>query len=253
MRHNRTISTLSGALFLLAGSVVLLPASAQAHAESVPCTEAALVSAVDAANAAGGGTVTLTPGCTYTLTAPHGDDGVHGPAGLPIITTPITLEGNANTITRAPAAAAFRIGQVAPTGGITLKAVTVSNGHAAAAGNDNGGGILSFGAVTLTGSALSGNTANGSGGALHSTGTPSAATFTNSTVNGNTAGQGGGIASVNGTLTLTSSVVNTNTATVNPGGIYYVAGSATLNTSTVTANTATNCTGSPSPVPGCVG
>ncbi len=253
MRHHHTISTLAGTLVLIAGSAVLLPASAQARAESVPCAEAALVSAIDSANAAGGGTVTLTPGCTYTLASAHGDDGVHGPAGLPIITTPITLEGNANTITRTPAAAAFRIGQVAPTGGITLKAVTISNGHAVTAGNDDGGGILSFGAVTLTGSALSGNTANGSGGALYSTGTPSAATFTNSTVNGNTAGQGGGIASVNGTLTLTSSVVDTNTATVNPGGIYYVAGSATLNTSTVTANTATNCTGSPSPVPGCIG
>ncbi|MEU3628319.1 hypothetical protein [Amycolatopsis coloradensis] len=253
MRHNRTISALACTIALATGSALLLPASAQAHTESVPCGEVALVSAVDAANAAGGGTVTLTPGCTYTLTVAHGDDGVHGPTGLPVITTPITFEGNANTITRSPTAAAFRIGQVAPTGGITLKAVTVSNGHAASVGNDDGGGILSFGAVTLTGGALSDNTANGRGGALYSTGTPSAATFTNSTVNGNTAGQGGGIASVNGTLTLTSSVVNTNTATVNPGGIYYVAGSATLNTSTVTANTATNCTGSPSPVPGCIG
>lgn len=253
MRHNRTISTLACTFALATGSALLLPASAQARTESVPCDEAALISAVDAANAAGGGTVTLTPGCTYTLTAPHGDDGVHGPAGLPVITTPITFEGNANTITRSPAAAAFRIGQVAPTGGITLKAVTVSKGHAAAVGNDDGGGILSFGAVTLTGSALSGNTANGRGGALYSTGTPAAATFTSSTVNGNTAGQGAGIASLNGTLTLTSSVVDTNAATANPGGIYYVAGSATLNTSTVTANTATNCTGSPSPVPGCIG
>ncbi|MFI6026615.1 hypothetical protein [Amycolatopsis magusensis] len=240
-------------MVLAAGSAVLLPLTAQARAESVACTEAALVTAVTAADAAGGGTVTLTPGCTYTLTAAHGDDGVHGQAGLPVITTPITFEGNANTITRAPAAAAFRIAQVAPTGGITLKAVTVSNGHAATAGQDDGGGILSFGSVTLTGSALSGNTANGQGGALHSTGTPAAATFTSSTVNGNTAGQGGGIASLNGTLTLTSSVVNSNAATVNPGGIYYLAGSATLNTSTVTANTATNCTGSPSPVPGCIG
>jgi hypothetical protein len=253
MRNNRTISTFAGAMVLAAGSAVLLPLPAQARAESVACTEAALITALNAANAAGGGTVTLTPGCTYTLTTAHGDDGVHGPAGLPIITTPITLEGNANTITRASTAAAFRIGQVASTGGVTLKAVTFGNGHAATTGNNDGGGILSFGAVTLTGSALSGNAANGRGGALYSTGTSAAATFTSSTVDGNTAGQGGGIASVNGTLTLTSSVVTTNAATANPGGIYYAAGSATLNTTTVTANTATNCTGSPSPVPGCIG
>ncbi len=253
MRNTRTILALSAAGALAAGAAILLPGAAQARPASVACDETALVTAVNAANAAGGGTVTLTPGCTYTLTAGHGDDGVNGPAGLPVITTPVTLEGNANTITRAGTAPAFRIAQVGPTGGLTLKAVTLSGGHAAATGHGDGGGILSFGAVTLTGSQLSGNTADGLGGALSSTGTASAATLTSSTVKSNTAHQGAGIASVNGTLTLTSSVVNTNIAAVNPGGIYYTAGSATLNTSTVTANIATNCTGSPSPVPGCIG
>ncbi|WP_202818832.1 hypothetical protein [Actinosynnema sp. ALI-1.44] len=253
MRHNRTILALTGVAILTTGTALLLPTTAHAQNASVPCDETALVTAVTSANAAGGGTVTLTPGCTYTLTASHGDDGVNGPAGLPIITTPITLEGNANTIARAATAPAFRIVQVDPTGGITLKAVTFSGGQAVTTGHDDGGGILNFGAVTLTGSELSGNTAGGRGGALHSTGTPAAATFTSSTVKGNTANQGAGIASVNGTLTLTSSVVNTNTATVNPGGIYYVAGSASLNTTTVTANTPTNCVNSPSPIPGCIG
>lgn len=250
MRHNRTILSIAGATILAAGTAVFLPVAAQA---GVACDETSLITAVTAANAAGGGTVTLTPGCTYTLTTSHGDDGVNGPAGLPIITTPITFEGNANTITRPATASAFRIAQVGPTGGLTLKTVILSGGHAAAIGHDNGGGILNFGAVTLTGSQLSTNMADGVGGAIYSTGTPSAATFTSSTVETNTANQAGGIASVNGTLTITSSSVTTNSATTNPGGIYYAAGSATLNTSTVTANLATNCTGSPSPVPGCIG
>lgn len=250
MRHNRTNLTLAGALGLAAGAVVLLPVTATA---SVACNETALIDAVDAANAAGGGTVTLTPGCAYTLTGGHGDDGLNGPAGLPVITTPITLSGNANTIARSSTAPAFRIAQVGPTGGLTLQAVTFSGGHAATAGHDDGGGILNFGAVTLTGSTLSGNAANGMGGGLHSTGTSAAATFTNSTVGSNTANQAAGIANVNGTLTITSSVVNANAATTNPGGIYHVAGSVTLTTSTVTANTPTNCTGSPSPVGGCIG
>ncbi len=80
-----------------------------------------------------------------------------------------------------------------------------------------------------------------------------AATFTSSRVTSNTANQAGGFASVNATLTLTSSTVTTNAALVNLGGVCYVAGSATLNTSTVTANIPTNCTNSPSPVPGCIG
>ncbi|TCO61875.1 hypothetical protein [Actinocrispum wychmicini] len=250
MRYSRTILAFAGTATLATGTALLVPATAEA---AVACDETSLVTAVTAANAAGGGTVTLTPGCTYTLTASHGSDGVNGPAGLPVITTPITFEGNANTITRAGTASAFRIAQVGPTGGITLKAVTVSGGHAAATGHNNGGGILNFGAVTLTGSQLSGNAADGLGGAVYSTGTPAAATFTSSTVKSNTAHQAGGIASVNGTLTITSSMVTLNSSVVNPGGIYYVAGSATLNTSTVTANTPTNCVSSPSPVPGCIG
>jgi hypothetical protein len=250
MRLIRTVLVLAGTTVLAAA----LPATA-AHAgpNSVACTETALVTAVTAANAAGGGTITLLPGCTYTLTASHGNDGVNGPAGLPIITTPITFEGNANTITRASSASAFRIVQVASTGGVTLKAVTVSGGHATTAAHNNGGGILDSGAVTLTGSTLSGNAADGLGGAIYSSGTPAAVTFTSSTVKSNTAHQAAGIASVNGSLTITNSTVTANAATVNPGGIYYVAGSATLNTSTVTANTPTNCVSSPSPVPGCIG
>ena len=253
MRYNRTILTFTGATILAAGTALLLPMAAPAQVASVACNESALVTAVTAANAAGGGTVTLTPGCVYTLTSSHGNDLVNGPAGLPLITTPITLEGNANTITRSVTASAFRIAQVTSTGGITLKAVTFSGGHAATTGHNNGGGILNFGAVTLTGSELSGNAADGLGGGIYSSGTPAAATFTSSNVKTNTAHQGAGIASVNGTLTITSSVVTTNVATNNPGGIYYVAGSATLNTSTVTANTPTNCVSSPSPVPGCIG
>jgi hypothetical protein len=250
MRHNRTILATTTALGLAVGTVMFIPVAANA---SVACDEAALITAVDSANAAGGGTVTLAAGCTYTLTDSHGDDGVNGPNGLPVITTPITLSGNATTITRSSTASAFRIAQVDPTGGLTLQAVTFSGGHAATTGHDDGGGILNFGAVTLTGSTLSGNTANGLGGALHSTGTPASATLTSSTVGGNTANQAAGIANTNGTLTLTSSVVNSNTAAVNPGGIHHVAGTVTLNTSTVTANTPTNCTGSPSPVAGCIG
>jgi hypothetical protein len=247
------MSVLAGAVILAAGAAVLLPMAAQAAPASVACNETALVTAVTAANAAGGGTVTLLPGCTYILTTSHGNDGVNGPVGLPVITTPITFSGNPNAITRAITASAFRIAEASSTGGITLDAVTLSGGNAIATGNNNGGGILNFGAVTLTGSALTGNTASGLGGAVYSSGTPSAATFTSSTVKSNIAHQGAGIASLNGTLTITSSVVNSNVATVGPGGVYYVAGAATLNSSTVTANTPTNCTGSPSSVPGCIG
>ncbi|WP_232542604.1 hypothetical protein [Streptomyces sp. QHH-9511] len=248
MRFRRVVLALAGAAVLATGTTTLLPATAQARIMAVACDETSLITAVNAANAAGGGTVTLTAGCTYTLTAAHGNDGVNGPTGLPIITTPITLEGNANTITRS-SASVFRIAQVSTTGDLTLKAVTLSGGHAAT----NGGGILNFGAVTLTGSELSNNAADGTGGGIYSTGGAAGATFTSSNVKNNTAHQAAGIANDRGTLALTSSVVSGNAAAINPGGIYHVAGSATLDNSAVSANTPTNCTGSPSPVPGCTG
>jgi hypothetical protein len=244
---------LASASVLAIGSTSFAAASAHVRPAAVACNQTALVAAVTAANAAGGGTITLTVGCTYTLTASHGDDGVNGPDGLPIITTPITFSGNADIITRASTAAAFRIAQVTATGALTLNAVTVSGGDATSALDDNGGGILSFGAVTLTGSQLSANAAGGLGGALYGSGAASASTFTSSTVKNNTAHQGAGLAVVHATFTTTSTVITGNASTVIPGGIYFVAGTATLTTTSVTGNTPTNCVGSPSPVPGCIG
>lgn len=269
-----TIRTLSAATILAAGTALAVPTPAFA---AVACTETDLVTAVTTTNAAGGGVITLTPGCTYTLTTSHGDDGVHGPVGLPPITTTITIEGNANVITRT-APAAFRILQVSTPGDLTLKAVTISNGHAAGlppAGN--GGGILNLGALTLTDSAVSGNTAAGTGGGVHSGGGTSAVTFTGTTLSGNTAAsdggglynfgtatftsslvnganhsaRGGAIASIDGILTLTSTPVSANTATVTAGGVFRQTGTATTNTSPISANTPNNCVGSVPAVPGC--
>jgi hypothetical protein len=59
----------------LGGVLVGAPATAFAQA-LVPCNGPALQSAVAAANTAGGGTLNLTPGCTYRLTTP--DDGENG-------------------------------------------------------------------------------------------------------------------------------------------------------------------------------
>lgn len=100
MRTMHTIPLLSATVVLAAGAGLLLTGTAQAKAAAVACSETALVSAVNTTNAAGGGVITLTPGCTYTLTSAHGNDGTHGLDGLPPITTAVTFEGNANVITR---------------------------------------------------------------------------------------------------------------------------------------------------------
>jgi hypothetical protein len=60
----------------------------------VPCAgQAALVAAINAANTAGGGKITLAPHCDYQLTTAD-----NGENGLPVITTKITIEGRHATI-----------------------------------------------------------------------------------------------------------------------------------------------------------
>jgi hypothetical protein len=111
MPITRRILSLSCATVLTAGTAILIiPTTARAAA---PCDEPSLVTAITTVNGAGGGTVTLTPGCTYALTTNHSTG--HGANGLPLITTAITLEGNANTITRSAGAPAFRIVEVTGT------------------------------------------------------------------------------------------------------------------------------------------
>ena len=82
----------------------------------------------------------------------------------------------------------FRIAEVSKTGKLTLTTgVAFTNGSAVG----DGGAILNHGAVTLTKSSLSGNTATLNGGGLANADTPSgtapAATFTRSPVTDNTA------------------------------------------------------------------
>lgn len=64
-----------GLLLLLTapGAHAYAPGAAQAVA--VPCSETALVNAVDGANAGGGGDLRLAPTCTYTLTRAHSAGG----------------------------------------------------------------------------------------------------------------------------------------------------------------------------------
>jgi hypothetical protein len=282
MRRIRTITrALIGATVVAGGMAALTPA-AQAITIPVACSENALVAAVTLANSTSDkDTLTLASGCTYGLTSPHG--GLAN--GLPVITTPIEMIGPA-TITRS-SLLPFRIAEVSPTGNLTLTTtVALTNGSVVG----DGGGILNRGAVTLTRSSLSGNTATLNGGGLANADTPSgtapAATFTRSPVSdntallrgggiynglrgtltttgvsgspmfitGNTGSEGGGIAAVNSTATtLTQTAVTANHAVLTAGGVYRQGGTMTTTNSPITANTPNNCVGSTPAVPNCTG
>jgi hypothetical protein len=178
---------------------------------SVPCDPGALVQAVAAANAsATADTLSLAPGCVYTLTTP-----ADPAAGLPAISGTLTVNGNHATIARAQNAPRFRI--IDNWGDLTLNQVTITGGHATdGVGTDSygegnpgqsGGGIRNWGPLTIIDSIITGNTAGA--------GAPGAdATATTRAGRGGLGGFGGGIASywfTPVTMTITNSQITNNT------------------------------------------
>ena len=193
----------------------------------VPCTgQAALVAAINAANAAGGGTINLARGCHYSLTSsPDNSEN-----GLPAVQFPIGVNGNGATI---DGTNSFRVFEVdGPGGNLTLNNVTITGG---AAKMDFGGGIANLGGVvTLNRSQVTRNMAAEAGGGIAS------ATFDPASV---------------AKLTLNNSAVTGNSQTLPPsqdpnavggvggGGIINLLGTATLNGSRVSHNTANGMVG----------
>jgi predicted outer membrane repeat protein len=279
----RIISQALIGVTVVAGSVATFGTAAWAATIPVACSENALVAAVNLANSTSArDTLVLASGCTYSMTSSQ--DGLAN--ALPVITTPIEMIGPA-TITR-DSPLSFRIAEVSTTGDLILTtAVAFTNGSVVG----DGGAILNRGAVTLTGSSLSGNSATLNGGGLANVDTPSgtapAATFTRSPVSdnaamlsgggiynglrgtltttgvsgspmfitGNTAEvSGGGIAANNSNATtLTQTAVTTNHATMSAGGVSRQGGTMITTSSPISANTINNCVGSAPAVPNCTG
>ncbi len=215
----------------------------------VGCDTAALIAAIDSANSAGGGTLELSSGCTYTLTQPSTPN---GPNGLPPITTAITIHGNGATITRAGTNPPdFRIFEVDSNGTLAIDYLTVSGGSASLglSPRNAGGGIFvdQGGDVTITQSTISRNSAS-TGGGISNSGT---VTVIRSTIWGNSAFFGGGFSNT-GTLTVTLSTISGNVAyslngADSAGGAIYnsVFGETRVTQSTISGNTSIGNISSP--------
>ncbi len=142
-----------------------------------------LITAINDANSDGAAdTITLAAGCVYTLTSVEvaNADSYYGPVGLPIIDTPITINGNGATILRDSSGDEFRLFFVDAAGDLTLDSLTLSGGYAeggrgvtsldtngggggGGGGAGLGGAIFNRGNITLTQSTLTENTAIGGG------------------------------------------------------------------------------------------
>ncbi|WP_018253369.1 membrane protein [Salinispora mooreana] len=194
----------------------------------VPCSADALIAAITLANARGGAVLDLAKDCTYLLTAAQNG------AGLPAITSPVTLNGKNTTITRAAAAPLFRIITVDIGGNLTLNHLKVTGGQTTPA-DPGGGGILvnTGGTATINHNTITGNIAI-FGGGISNNGTT---TVKHSTISHNTAtlSAGGGIQST-GLLKVTHSQVDANNSRTSGGGIAVVGGTFGIAHSTITAN-----------------
>ncbi len=250
----RVISVVIAAGVALSSAIVSPTVTAHAAINVVvPCSgtgggTAGLVAGIVAANASGGGTITLAPGCTYTLTTGPFDDGA-GPVGLPIITTPVIVTGNDSSIVRDGAAPKFRLLEVADSASASLAIdrVTLSGGDSDDSGGDNdggGGAILNVGNGTLavTNSTLTGNTAVNGGAIYNETG--GTVDVTSTTFSGNhgtnaIGGVGGAIVNYGSVFRIRSSVISGNNSTARGGGIYSRTGTLELTDSTVSGNSST--------------
>ena len=103
----------------------------------------------------------------------------------------------------------------------SLSGVTITGGNAGPSGY--GGGVLSYGHMTISASAITGNKAAAGGGISNSGGK---LTITGSSISGNTATayggagiQNGGLNNLPGSVTVTSTAISNNTASGDGGGI----------------------------------
>lgn len=241
-------------------------AAVPTDAATVSCTSdnavnvTALRGAIAAANAAGSGSITLAPACTYTLTEPDNTPTYTTANGLPIVTGAVTIVGQGATVRRAPDAATpgFRFFQVASGGSLRIDQLTLRGGTGSSGGavlvltggvatvhastlvaNRAGtGGAIALGTGThlaLDGSTVTGSVADGAGGGIFNGGV---ASITGSTVSGNSAAAGGGVENDLATVSISRSTLAANTAQTTGGGLDSQLGVATVDASTVTGNAA---------------
>jgi hypothetical protein len=149
-------------------------------------------------------------------------------AGLPAISSEMTLQGNGHTIDGDDGVAhVLHVDNAL----FTLNEAVITGGN-----GDYGGGIYNNnGAVTVNESTITGNAAAYSGGGVFNY--EGSMTVNNSTISGNTGPYGGGIANFD-TLTVSNSTISANTGNAG-GGLYSGDGSfVTLNRSIISGNSA---------------
>jgi len=218
---------------------VIVPAHAAVF--NIPSRDvAALIAAMNTANANGEENINLEPG-TFTLTAVDEYPPI-GPNGLSSITGKITISGDdakTTIIERDENASAFRIIHIAESAQVLIKRLTIRGGRLfSAAGAALGAGIRNEGDLIIEKSVVEQNNVvdrpGGDSGAIANSGT---LTVTESIISRNSADAGAGIANFN-TARVIDSTITSNDAGFVGGGVYSSLGDLIIDNSTIRDNTA---------------
>ena len=189
---------------------------------------------------AGDDTIAVGPG-TYTLRllGTEEDGGATGDLDITDTTGSLTILGAGAGITIIDANEIDRVLHILAGAELTLSGVTITGGHAVFVDGTTGrgGGITSFGSLTITDSEITSNRADYGGGGIRSN--QGSLTITDSVVSNNISGDyGGGIWNNSpSTAVLTNTTVSGNLSSSYGGGIFNEA-EMTITNSTITGNTA---------------
>jgi hypothetical protein len=203
----------------------------------------------------GASTINFRPGLTGTINLASGE--------LLVTAADLTVTGPGASNLTVSGNHASRVFEIAHGTTASLSGLSISGGA-----SDFGAGILNGGALTVSNSTLSGNSASNAGGGITNVGTVTVSNSTlagnsagvdgggianffagtvtvgNSTLAGNsTGGNGGGIANSGGTVTVSTSTLSGNSAAGDGGGGIYNVGTVTVSTSTLSGNSATGGSG----------
>lgn len=231
----KTVLTSAKVLALLFATLLALAWGSPAWAETLTVTsnadagDGSLRAAVDVANSNG-------EADTITFDLPEGDRTITLAGQISFTASQETTIDGGQVVT-VSGGDATRVFSVRPGAEFAIERLTVSDGNAS---GSTGGGIYNEGTLSVTGSTISGNSANAAGG-IDSLGTLS---VTGSTVSGNSASNGGGgLFNYHGVLSVTDSTISGNSASFG-GGIHsntdLTSSTTTIENSTISGNTATN-------------
>lgn len=229
---NLTIDAAGIGYTLTAASAGLTGATSNAF--NVACAPSVVTNGND--SGAGSLRQTIADACAgSTITFAGGVSNVGLTTAELLVNKNLTIDGGAGvTVARVAGSPNFRIVNIAGGRTVAIIGLTISNGNTTGLG----GGIFSAGSLTLTNSAVTGNSAGTNfGGGLYTQGPT---VIDGCTISGNQAGNGGGLFHGFSTLTLSNTTVSNNTTQFQGAGVNIQDATATLANCTVSNNQSVN-------------